>query len=238
LVQAAFYGLLTPAVAEVVHDKGFPVGKRTMRLFVFSRLLGDYRMRPDRKYEVMEQRRSGGQRQIEFRGEIDLVVSSPLKTLVRDLANALVRHGFLRLGAEVLELRKVLLAEPKVTADRLLVRTLSPVTVYSTLYRKDGKPYALYFHPKEKEFERLVAQNLFRKYAAVHGQEAPYTMEAIRVWPQGRMQQNIVLYKKNVIKGYSGRFILEGPSELLQIGLDAGLGAKNSQGFGLVEMTN
>ncbi|KUK58056.1 MAG: CRISPR-associated protein, Cas6 family, partial [Synergistales bacterium 53_16] len=38
------------------------------------------------------------------------------------------------------------------------------------------------------------------------------------------------------IKGWWGIFRLKGPVELLRIGLDAGLGAKNSAGWGCVEL--
>jgi CRISPR-associated endoribonuclease Cas6 len=41
-------------------------------------------------------------------------------------------------------------------------------------------------------------------------------------------------YKGTWIEGWVGRFLLEGPSELLRLALEAGLGAKNSQGFGYV----
>ncbi|MFZ3132612.1 MAG: CRISPR-associated endoribonuclease Cas6 [Desulfosporosinus sp.] len=39
-----------------------------------------------------------------------------------------------------------------------------------------------------------------------------------------------------MIKGYSGMMELSGPSQLLQVAIDAGLGSKNSQGCGCLEM--
>ncbi len=222
-LQAAFYNLLTPEVAEFVHDDGFPAGGRRLRLFAFSRLLGDHRLRRQTK-------------EIEFAGRVQLVVSSPVETVVRDLANAILRHESLRVGSEILALKQVALAEPVVSGPRLTVKTLSPITVYSTMHKAEGTPYTVFFHPREEEFGRLVGLNLARKYAAYHGKDSPFPPDAVRTRPLGRVQQNIVLYKGGVIKGYSGRFAVEGPPELLQMGLDAGLGGKNSQGFGLVEV--
>lgn len=46
----------------------------------------------------------------------------------------------------------------------------------------------------------------------------------------------IIKYKGTVIKGYSGDFILKGNPELIKLAYDTGLGSKNSQGFGCIEV--
>lgn len=43
-------------------------------------------------------------------------------------------------------------------------------------------------------------------------------------------------YKGTWIEAWAGRFRLEGPEPLLWLALHAGLGAKNSQGFGYVDV--
>jgi len=45
-----------------------------------------------------------------------------------------------------------------------------------------------------------------------------------------------VNYRNSVIKGYTGVVELSGPKELLHMTVDAGVGSKNSQGFGCMEM--
>ncbi|MCY0885603.1 MAG: CRISPR-associated endoribonuclease Cas6, partial [Firmicutes bacterium] len=79
------------------------------------------------------------------------------------------------------------------------------------------------------------ARNLTRKHMALFGCEGP--SPAGFLWrPRGRVQLHVVRYQDIVVKGYSGVFEVQGPPELLQIGLDAGWGAKNAQGFGLTEL--
>jgi len=46
----------------------------------------------------------------------------------------------------------------------------------------------------------------------------------------------LINYKNTIIKGYSGKMVVTGPIELLQMAVDAGLGSKNGQGFGCVEL--
>ncbi|MBC7189418.1 hypothetical protein H5U35_04285, partial [Candidatus Aerophobetes bacterium] len=41
-----------------------------------------------------------------------------------------------------------------------------------------------------------------------------------------------------LIKGWMGTYRLEGNPELIKFSYDAGLGAKNSQGFGMYEVVN
>jgi len=39
-----------------------------------------------------------------------------------------------------------------------------------------------------------------------------------------------------LIKGWKGRYILEGDPQLIRFGYDAGLGSRNSQGYGIFEV--
>ena len=45
-------------------------------------------------------------------------------------------------------------------------------------------------------------------------------------------------YRGTIIKGWMGRFVLNGNKKLLKLGYDCGIGAKNSQGFWMVELLN
>jgi CRISPR-associated endoribonuclease Cas6 len=58
----------------------------------------------------------------------------------------------------------------------------------------------------------------------------------VKVEKLGQVKMHVMKYKSTVIKGYSGKLLLTGPKELLQITVDAGLGSKGSQGFGCVEV--
>ncbi|HEX30478.1 TPA: CRISPR-associated endoribonuclease Cas6, partial [Candidatus Poribacteria bacterium] len=45
-----------------------------------------------------------------------------------------------------------------------------------------------------------------------------------------------VMYRDTVIKGWTGVYELDLPEPFFHLAYDAGLGAKNSQGFGMVEI--
>jgi len=44
------------------------------------------------------------------------------------------------------------------------------------------------------------------------------------------------MYKNFLIKGWMGTFRLQGLKKALKLAYDAGLGSKNSQGFGMFEV--
>ena len=54
--------------------------------------------------------------------------------------------------------------------------------------------------------------------------------------PGSGLKENIMLHQGITIKGYSGDFQLQGPPALLQLGMAAGFGGKNAQGFGMMQM--
>lgn len=53
-----------------------------------------------------------------------------------------------------------------------------------------------------------------------------------------RPVEKIVKYRETVIKGWMGRFVLKGNRKLLKLGYECGIGSKNSQGFGMVEVVD
>lgn len=220
LVQAAIYAALPADMAGHLHEQGYEAGGRRYKMFAFSRLLGRYVLNREN-------------RTINFPDKVTLVISSPDIKFFHYLINNLLSQGQLRLGEARLAIEDVRFSEQLVEGDTLLVRTLSPVVAYSTLLRPEGGKYTCYYQPGEKDFERIVAANLAKKYAAYHGFPAPG--DAVQVRALDRPRLHVLDYKGSVVKGYTGRLRLSGPRELLQMALDAGLGSKNAQGFGCVE---
>ncbi|GAB6932930.1 CRISPR-associated endoribonuclease Cas6 [Calditerricola satsumensis] len=219
-IQSALYRALDARFATKLHDEGFRYGKRAFRLFSFSRLLGAYVLDRDRK-------------EIVFSNPIRLVVASPLEEFLRQLSDLLIKEEGLRLGEQTVFIEEIAYRRVRVDRNPLVVHTLSPITVYSTMTRGDGKRYTYYYAPKEKPFAELIHQNLVKKWTALTGE--PYAGPETVVKPVGRTRLHLVTYKGTVVKGWSGRFVLEGDPRLIELGLYAGFGAKNAQGFGLCE---
>lgn len=223
LLQAAIYRLIEqPALSSFLHEQGFTLGRRRFKLFTFSRLLG--RARPDRDRQQML-----------FSPPLKLVICSPVPYLLQELGMGLLRQGELRLGEVRLGVQSVAVTDPVVTGSTVEVRMLSPVVVYSTL-AQNGAKYTYYYSPFEPRFAELLAANLAKKFLVVYGRPAPAGGLAVNAVLVKERDFKVVKYKGTVIKGWMGSYRLEGEPELLKLALTAGIGSKNSQGFGCCVM--
>ncbi len=223
LVQAAIYRMIEqPALRSYLHEEGFAIGQRKFKLFVFSRLLGQSRF--DQKIK-----------KIVFSSQTSLVICSPINFIIQEIGNGLLRQGYVRLGDNIAKVSKVDIADPVVHSNVIEIRMLSPLVVYSTI-EEESRRFTYYYSPYEERFKELVFNNLAKKYLIVYGRAIDCKRFDIVPIKVGRSEFKIVKYKGTVIKGWMGSFRLEGDPQLLEVALHAGLGAKNSQGFGCCKL--
>lgn len=225
MLQGFIYNHISEELADFLHDKGFQdkEGGRTFKLFTFSRLNAG-RFQIDRVKKT-----------ITFSESLSLTISSPWEEFMRQFAETMVVKGLVQLGSYQLLVSSIKVhLKPEIT-DRLMIKMLSPITVYSTVTKGDGGKLTYYYHPSEKDFRRLVVENLFKKYRAFHQAEPScneFTLTPLRV---GTKDERIIIFNDTVIKGWMGKYQLDAPSSLIEFAYDAGLGSRNSQGFGLFE---
>ena len=220
LVQAMIYKNISEDLAGFLHDRGFLVGKRQFKLFTFSRLNGRFTI----------DRAKG---RITFHGGLSLQISSPIERFVADIANSMVRRGSVLLGGNMLTVKEMAFPAGFEAKDgKFTIRMLSPLTVYSTLITSDGRKKTYYYSPYEGEFSELVSANAKKKHFLLTGR---VLKSDIKIRPL-KVKEVVVIYKGNVVKGWMGTFALKGPASLIKTVYEAGLGAKNPQGFGMFEV--
>jgi len=226
-IQGFIYHNIDKTLASFLHDKGFITKGRTFKLFTFSRLLGKYRISKER---------------IEFEERVKFWIASPVDNLIESFASNLARKPEVFLGDERFYVTSIEVKQ-KLSCDNAEIFMLSPVTVYSTLLKPEGghptrmgkKTY--YYNPKEEDFGRLVNENMKKKYTAFYRKEADNLAMDITPVKVRASDEKIVSYKGFIIKGWMGRYRIKGNEELISLAYDAGLGAKNSQGFGMFEIS-
>jgi len=244
-LQAMIYRHLPKEIGQPLHDGLYWQAERPLKLFVFSQLHGAVQYRPGEGVAVS--------------GPVWFRFASPDRQLALGLAAGLLQFGRVRIANLEFAVREIATLALPSLEERVVVRTLSPITVYRTI-AVDGRRRTQYYNPLNEEFTELVVANLLRKArvlgwsvpgaegsgspevgeegAALAGEpevtERPIRIRALGVNPRAKRLER---YKGTWIEGWTGRFLLEGPPELLRLALEAGLGAKNSQGFGYVEET-
>lgn len=208
-LQAALYAFLPEPLRTRLHNQGLGVDGKPLKLFVYSRL-EDLRFQ-DKAFLAQ------GEVRFYFATALPEVLEAVERGLWTQGGLSLYGHPFRLLGLEHL---------PLPLKDRLMVRALSPITVYRHL---EGK--TRYYRPQEPDFAELLAQNLNQKAQALGLSPGPLRVRPLGVGPQHKKMER---YKGTWVEAWMGRYRLEGPPHLLALALLTGLGAKNSQGFGFV----
>lgn len=221
IVQSFIYRHMEEGLREFLHDEGYKYGERSYKCFTFSRLLGKAMVK--------------GQRII-FIPPIELVISSPKLEVLEGFARVIINKDELFIGENKLYLGYISAQETPLLAGRVRIKMLSPITIYSTLKDAEGRKKTYYYNPWERDFSVLLKENLWRKYFAIYGvsiEGKEFQVVPLRV---RREDEKIIIYKGTVIKGWMGVYEIEGDEEMLKLAYEAGLGSKNSQGFGCFDI--
>lgn len=228
LLQGLIYNNLDHALSTWLHEKGHAHGLRRFKLFTFSRLFG--------KTSVEKGR-------ITFDGPAHFYLASVDAEVLGSLAEHLLRQPEVRLGNSRCRVEEVSVepAPNLSNGDTTLLKAISPITAYSTLTTGDGGKKTYYYAPQEKEWSEALVANLGRKAKALGwASDIDRDLESSWVRPHkvSNRDQKILDFKGTVIKGWTGIYEAKLPEPYLKLAYDAGLGSKNSQGFGMVAVPN
>ena len=220
-IQGLIYNLLDKLSADWLHTEGFKHKNRFFKLFVFS--------------EINERGRFIKDKGFVFPNTISFYLASPINWILEQVAKNGITNDMLDLGENKVSLSQIETFEkPKLKDLKVFVRTLSPIEVHSTLKKPDGSDKTYYYNPKEKEFSELIESNLKKKWEILNEESCPYGM-SIEPYSERFLKEKTIIVKDTVIKGWKGRFILEGDIPLLELAFETGLGTRNSLGFGFIE---
>jgi len=148
--------------------------------------------------------------------------------------NNLLKKETHRLFENICQVSKIEVKKPPEYSREKTVKAISPITIYSTLMTKDGRKKTYYYSPFEADWEKQIAMNLIRKAKAlgINAKPSEVSIKPIKV---GKKDLKLLIYKGTVIKAWMGVYLISLPKALFEIAFDAGIGAKNSQGFGMIE---
>ncbi len=229
LLAGAIYQFLClsdPEYAHFLHEDGYSIGDKRLKLFTFSQLMAKSRQIVDKG--------------ICFRSPLTWYVSSPQEEFLSNFASSLLEQREINLGNTMLRIKDVYIPVMPHFQPSMLFRCLSPITM-STKREFNGKLATHYLLPDEPEFSELVKQNLARKYELIYGtkpRDDSFVMEFDRNYISSRDGRitRLIRYKDIDIRGVLCPFHAHGSPELMYTGYECGFGDKNSAGFGMVEV--
>jgi CRISPR-associated endoribonuclease Cas6 len=230
LLQGLIYRQLDATLANWLHEEAYQANSRIYKMFTFSRLTPANGSR----YQL-----SGGR--IRFSGPASFTLASVNADVLSSLAEHLLKTSEVQLGPCACTVRGIeVLKPPEVNFSQpVRVKALSPITLYSTLSHADGRKKTYYYSPFERDWLEQLRGNLIRKARALGWEDdaakalQDATFKPLRV---SQKDQKILSYKGTVIKGWLGTYKVSLPEAYFWLAYDVGVGAKNAQGFGMVEV--
>jgi CRISPR-associated endoribonuclease Cas6 len=124
--------------------------------------------------------------------------------------------------------------------EKILIRMLAPLTIYSTFEDGNGNKKTHYYAPGEINFSELLEKNAIKKFSTIQADlnydNLQLSVKPIKVSPERNLQ--VVRFKNTTIQGWTGIYELFGSRELITVTYEAGLGGKNPEGFGMWELYN
>ncbi len=205
---------------KFIHNKGYQVDKKTYKLFTFSRINGLYKL--DREHN-----------RINFLKDMSLIISSVSDEFMGYLLNSvLLENKELSIGGALVKINQINVKATPGFKNKTQIYTLSPCTAYTTLENKQTR----FYNPFDYEFSDYISRNLIHKYKAFYGREPGNSGFSIK--PIGGVKLAKVNYKNFHILAYNCEMEMEGSEELQKMAYNAGIGGKNSQGFGCIEINN
>lgn len=220
-IQGFIYKSLNKTLAEFLHNEGFKYQKRKFKLFTFSRILGKLKI---------------SNNFFEISSPFNLIISSPYKDILQAMAENLLKAPTVTLNRQKIYIESINVSSLGIIATEVFIKMLSPVTIYSTFPNIDGKKKTYYYNPKEKEFSELIAKNLEKKYYAFYNKDLDCKDFKIIPIKVSKFDEKIISYKNFIIKGWMGVYKISANTEAIRFAYDAGIGSKNSQGFGCFEI--
>jgi CRISPR-associated endoribonuclease Cas6 len=219
IIQGMLYRSLSRLLAKFLHDVGFFHNNRPFKLFTFSKIFAE-------KFNIHNSIAY-------FKPPITIYISSAIEEVSKSFAETVLQREKIILNRQPLTLKSIeIMPKPKFNQINK-IRTLSPITVYKTIEKEDGKKFTQYIFPEDPNFATLIKENIKKKYSIIKGIElGDFEFEIKPI----NYKVKPLKYKDYIIKAVDGKFEIKTDPEILEAVYDAGLGAKNSQGFGMIEI--
>ena len=219
ILQSIIYTALdiSPEFGQKLHNEGYKITNRSYKLFTFSEISGKYRI-------------SNGF--IIFYEDVHFEVSSVDPYFIKTLKSGLLEKG-ITYGHHHFDKLMLEVSDDTIEESSIKIKMISPITVYATdIYTNETE----YFSPKDSSFSEYINDNFKRKYEA-YCETIPTSNIKIELLKDFTPKLKVITkYHDMYIEAWRGQYVLTGERKYLDFLYQVGLGAKNSQGFGMFEV--
>ncbi|SMD31398.1 CRISPR-associated endoribonuclease Cas6 [Picrophilus oshimae] len=218
LIQAMIYSNISDQEKrDKLHEFGYLVGPKKIKLMTFSKLFGKYRIE---------------NKSIIFNSPVYFIFSSYDDDLVSDIAYNFLSNQKLYLNGTKIIVKDLIPSffDYNIYKNRkhYIIEMLSPITVYTTLKNKKK----IFFEPWSNDFENAVRKNIATKLKAINKYSDDFTFNISYNNMKNQKDEKIIYFKDTLIKAYNGIYTIRTEPEIMKLLFYSGIGSKNSEGFG------
>lgn len=224
MIQGALYACWADS-QPLLHDVGYPAldgmdadhgASKTFRLFTFGPIERAKRVDVKRKALTVE-------------GAFSFEVRSPVDALIDAVNDHLCGTGELSLGRDVFPVDVLEERRRTYFPSRAVISMKSPLTVHTTT----EDDHTRYYSPVEKDFVPLIQENL-RAKANAFGMDDPGELQLLPL--EESLKKRVSTFKGIYVTGWTGTFAIAAPRTTIEFLYYTGLGARNSQGYGMFDI--
>ena len=217
-IQGLLYKAISddPYYSNKLHEEGRCFDGRKYKLFTFGEPKGRYKIQGT---------------EIVYLNGMSLSVRSLDPYFIQLLFAYFTKHEYVLIGNQRAKVGEIKLDDDKIFEDRILIRTMSPITAYMT----NEVGHTVYYSPKDEKFYESLITNARRKWGSAYGNTEEPTLRIFGL-EDVRYVKRATRFKSTYITAWHGAFVLEGSPKMLDFLYQVGLGSKNSQGFGMFEV--
>ncbi|PJI06537.1 MULTISPECIES: CRISPR-associated endoribonuclease Cas6 [Clostridium] len=217
LIQKLIYNILEDNYSSRLHDGGYKYKNKKFKLFNYSKMMIENKTIEKGKIII-------------HKGRVELTISSIDEIFIMKIIDALLSIKRLEFNEGTFNIDSIY-SKKQLNSGKIKVLTISPVVV-----TKPGNFEKTEFYtPDDREFIESLKNNIISKYNAFY-KKAYSGRFNISISDRSKVRKKIDKYKNWIYEGYLSGFVIEGENDIVNLAYSTGLGSKNSQGFGCVEL--
>jgi len=211
-------GLSDKNYSTWLHDEGYRKNKKIYRLFVFS----------DLQFAELAVLPEG----LRTRGSVVWQLASPDERFIEKLKGGIkILNNKITLFESEFNVLDTLETQLPIN-EKSVFHTISPI-VASIQEKGKGSPPS-YLAPQDQRFTEALERNLLSKWEAFCNKPVDKGGFGIRVWePRSKLVSTFNIQ----VRAWHLKLQMWGLDELMKFAYDVGLGERNSQGFGMIEVS-
>ena len=219
ILQGAFYNLLFSydyELASAVHDPAYSKeeGKK-YKGFCFTDLQGKYQWIDRYKIKL-------------YCDSILWEIRSMEDMIVDAVIGAIKNSPYITMNHAQCAVSCIEESEINIFAECVMFNS-TPITMYST----DANGHRHHFKPEEEQFCDMIEKNLLRKYSQYFKTlDLPFIK--FKTVSRSPKDKCVTIVDNERVTGYYGLYELTAPPEVIKTAYYAGIGSKNSKGFGTI----